>query len=126
MGTAQKRKVLRAWKRSLAVVFVGGVLSGALIATFRAYLPRFVLAFPYSPPLLVLEALVVVHVGFWCRGLVGEPWWVWAFALGIAAQIAILFPFDPHILLPYHWSALVTIPGALLGMGVGDRKQETF
>ncbi|MCS7186891.1 MAG: hypothetical protein RMK89_08070 [Armatimonadota bacterium] len=112
------------WKSlrvNAAVLFVGGVLAGVLIAAMRALLPQWtkLALMPYSPPMLVLEALVVIHVAFWLRPLTVGHWALNGLFLGLMAQIAFLFPYDIHTLLPYHWSALVTILAAPIGMGLG-------
>ena len=108
-------------KATMAVLFVGGVLAGAVIAALRAFLPRWTMLsiLPYSPPMLLLEGLVVLHIAFWLRPLMKLSWFVSGLLLGLFAQSAALFPYDLHTLLPYHWSALITSLGALAGMGLG-------
>lgn len=117
------REIWHAYRLSLAAVFVGGVLSGAVIAALRIFLPKWTMLniMPYSPPMLIIEGLVVVHVGFWLRPLTKGHWIVSGFLLGLIAQVAALFPYDIHTLLPYHWSALLTLPAAMLGMALGER-----
>jgi len=112
---------------TLAVSFLGGVLAGVLITAMRALLPQWtkLAVMPYSPPMLTLEALIVVHVAFWLRPLTVGHWALNGLFLGLAAQIASLFPYDLHTLLPYHWSALVTVPAALIGMALGGSSVRT-
>ncbi len=111
----------KAWLFSLTVLFVGSVLGGILITAARALLPQWLrlMIFPYSPPMLVLEALIALHIGFWLRPLVQLPWWLSGALLGLLLQIAHFVPYDLHTLLPYHWSSLVTVPAAVVGMALG-------
>ncbi len=110
-------------KTTIAVLFVGGILAGTIIAAMRALLPRWtVLAIlPYSPPMLILEGLVVLHIAFWLRPLTFGHWALNGLVLGLLAQSAAFIPYDVHSLLPYHWSALITVPAALIGMVLGER-----
>lgn len=103
-----------------AVLFVGGVFAGALIAAARAFLPRWtnLALLPYSPPMLVLEGLIVLHIAFWLRPLTVGHWALNGLLLGLMVQIASLFPYDIHTLLSYHWSALITVPAAIVGMAL--------
>jgi len=111
----------QSFRSDATVLFVGSVLAGVLIAAIRALLPQWtkLALLPYSPPMLVLEALIVLHVAFWLRPLTVSHWALNGLLLGLMAQIASLFPYDIHTLLPYHWSALVTIPAALIGTWLG-------
>lgn len=110
-------------KATLAILFVGGILAGTIIAAMRSLLPRWtVLAIlPYSPPMLILEGLVVVHIAFWLRPLTFGYWALNGLVLGVLAQSAAFIPYDLHSLLPYHWSAMITVPAALVGMALGER-----
>lgn len=113
------------WQRlklNATVLFVGGVLAGVLIAAARTLLPHWtkLAILPYSPPMLVLEALIVLHVAFWLRPLTFGHWALNGLLFGLVAQIASLFPYDIHALLPYHWSALVTVPASILGMALSE------
>ncbi len=103
-----------------AFLFVGGVLAGVLITAARAFLPKWtnLVLLPYSLPMMVLEGLIVLHIAFWLRPLTVGHWALNGLLLGLMAQIASLFPYDIHTLLPYHWSALVTVPTAMLGMAL--------
>lgn len=117
------REVWHAYRLSLAAVFVGGMLSGVVIAALRILLPKWTMLniMSYSPPMLIIEGLVVLHVGFWLRPLTKGHWIVNGFLLGLVSQVAALFPYDIHTLLPYHWSALLTLPAAMLGMALVER-----
>ncbi len=111
----------RTYRFSVAVLFVGGILAGAIIAALRALLPQWTMLsiMPYSPPMLLLEGLVVLHVAFWLRPLTKMHWSLGGVLLGLLAQSAALFPYDIHALLPYHWGSLVALPAAVIGMGLG-------
>lgn len=108
---------------SAVALSVGGILGGALIAAARTLLPKWtsLSLLPYSPPMLILEGLIVVHVAFWLRPLTIGPWALNGLLLGLLAQVASLFPYDIHTLLPYHWSALVTVPAAIIGMALSEQ-----
>ncbi len=112
----------RSVQLNAAVLFVGGVLAGVLIAAIRTLLPQWtkLAILPYSLPMLILEGLIVVHIAFWLRPLTKVHWAAGGLILGLMAQIASLFPYDIHTLLPYHWSALVTVPAAIIGMALGE------
>lgn len=104
------------WRQSLLAVFIAGIWSGAIITLLRVLLSHYFSWLPYSFPMLIVEAGVACNIAFWVRPMVGEPKAVWALLLGLFAQSAALFPFHVGHLLPYHWTALVTVPAAWIGM----------
>ncbi len=110
----------QSFRSDATVLFAGGVLAGVLIAAIRALLPQWtkLALLPYSPPMLILEALIVLHVAFWLCPLTVSHWALNGLLLGLMAQIASLFPYDIHTLLPYHLSALAIVPASLLGMAL--------
>jgi hypothetical protein len=116
------------WQQSLLVVCIAGFWIGALVAFCRALLAHLFSLMPYSLPLLIMEAGIACNVAFWVSPMVHEPKMVWAFLLGLFAQSAILFPF--HVgyifILPYHWTALVTILGAWIGMTLGSAENHSL
>jgi len=114
------------WLRSLLVVCIAGFWVGALIAFCRALFAHLFSLMPYSLPLLIMEAGIACNVTFWVSPMVHEPKMVWAFLLGLFAQSAILFPFHVGYILPYHWTALVTILGAWIGMILASTENRSF
>lgn len=105
----------REWRQSFLVVFIAGIWSGAIIALLRVLFLHNFSWLPYSFPMLIVEAGVACSISFWVSPMFGKPKEIWALLLGLFAQSAVLFPFHLGHLLPYHWTALVTVPPAWLG-----------